>query len=73
MWAQGSKVFDDDWNVVLDQGDVKKATMEYLDFFVGLTEHMPTGIAQASWGPGLRGFRSGQPLPCPPAPGAPST
>ena len=60
MWAQGSKVFDDDWNVVLDQGDVKKATMEYLDFFVGLTEHMPTGIAQASWGPGLRGFRSGQ-------------
>ena len=41
MWAQGSKVFDDDWNVVLDQGDVKKATMEYLDFFVTLTEHMP--------------------------------
>lgn len=60
MWAQGSKVFDDDWNVVLDQGDVRKATMEYLDFFVRLTEHMPTGIAQAAWGPGLRGFRSGQ-------------
>ena len=60
MWAQGSKVFDDNWNVVLDQGDVKKATMEYLDFFAQLTDHMPTGIAQAAWGPGLRGFRSGQ-------------
>ena len=72
MWAQGSKVFDDDWNVVLDQGDVKKATMEYLDFFVGLTEHMPTGIAQASWG---RVCAASAPAssPMPPAPGAPST
>ena len=60
MWAQGSKVFDDNWNIVLDQGDVKKATMEYLDFFAKLTDFMPTGIAQATWGPGLRGFRSGQ-------------
>ena len=60
LWAQGAKLLDDNWNVVLDQGDVKKATMDYLDFFTRLVDHMPTGIAQAEWGVGLRGFRSGQ-------------
>ncbi len=60
LWAEGGQIFDDNWNVVLDQGDVKKAAMSYLDYFTELTDLMPTGIAQAEWGVGLRGFRSGQ-------------
>lgn len=60
MWAQGGKLLDDKWDVVLDQGDVKSATMEYLDYFAELTKYMPTGIAQAEWGVGLKGFQSGQ-------------
>lgn len=60
MWAQGAKVFDDQWNVIFDQGAQKQAAVDFLDFFENLTDLMPTGIAQAAWGVGMRGLRSGQ-------------
>ena len=61
MWAQGVKLLDDDWNVVLDQGDIKKGAAEFLDFFAKMNEsYMPSGMTQTEWSVGLRAFRSGQ-------------
>lgn len=49
LWASGVKIFDDQWNVVLDSPDMTAKTIEYLDFMADLTKYMPPAPIQASW------------------------
>lgn len=49
MWANGVKLFDDNWNVVLDSPEILPRAAEYLDFMAGLTHYMPPSPMQASW------------------------
>jgi multiple sugar transport system substrate-binding protein len=49
MWAQGVKLFDDQWNVVIDNEDMKPRVADYLDFMERLYKTMPPGSLQASY------------------------
>jgi multiple sugar transport system substrate-binding protein len=49
MWANGVKIFDDQWNVVLDSPAIAPKAAEYLDFMAELTKFMPPAPIQASW------------------------
>ena len=59
LWAAGGKLVDDQWNVVLNQGDVKKAAVEFAEYMKEMAALMPSGIGQAEWSEGIRTFRSG--------------
>lgn len=50
MWAEGVKLFDDQWNVVLDSPELAPKAAAYLDFMARLYPTMPTGALQASYG-----------------------
>lgn len=60
MWADGVDIFDDDWNIVFDQGSNAESARKYLDFFAELYKTMPSGSSQASYGEMLSGFTSDQ-------------
>ncbi|KKL64828.1 hypothetical protein LCGC14_2161080 [marine sediment metagenome] len=49
MWAEGVKIFDDDWNVVLDNAEMQPKAAAYLDMMAQLYPHMPRGALQASY------------------------
>lgn len=49
MWANGVKLFDDNWNVVLDSPEIAAKAGEYLDFMTAMTKYMPPAPAQAGW------------------------
>ena len=49
MWAEGVRLFDDDWNVILDNGEMAPKAAAYLDMMVRLYETMPPGALQASY------------------------
>ncbi|GMG82139.1 extracellular solute-binding protein [Paralimibaculum aggregatum] len=49
MWAEGVKIFDDQWNVVLDSPEMKPKAAAYLDFMARLYPTMPPGSLQASY------------------------
>ena len=49
MWAEGVRLFDDDWNVILDNGEMAPKAAAYLDMMAKLYETMPPGALQASY------------------------
>ena len=49
MWANGVKLFDDNWNVVFDSPEIAAKVGEYLDFMMELTKYMPPAPVQAGW------------------------
>lgn len=49
MWANGVKLFDDDWNVILDSPEIAAKAGEYLDFMMEMTKFMPPAPVQAGW------------------------
>lgn len=58
LWAEGTKLFDDKWAVVLDSPDMRPRAERYLDFFSELYKTMPAGSSQASFGEVLSNFSS---------------
>ena len=58
MWAEGVKLFDDKWNVVIDNAEMAPKVTRYLDFFADLYKTMPSGSSQASFGEVLSNFAS---------------
>lgn len=60
MWAEGVKIFDDDWNIVFDNAEMAPKVEGYLDFFAKLYATMPPGTSQASFGEVLSNFTSGR-------------
>lgn len=49
MWAEGVKLFDDDWNVILDNEEMRPKAAAYLDMMARLHATMPPGSLQASY------------------------
>ncbi|WP_043540460.1 ABC transporter substrate-binding protein [Salinarimonas rosea] len=49
MWAEGVELFDDAWNVVLDNETMKPKAAAYLDFMERLYPTMPPGAIQADY------------------------
>ncbi|UES59611.1 extracellular solute-binding protein (plasmid) [Roseibium aggregatum] len=49
LWAEGVKLFDDQWNVILDNDEMKPRVAAYLDFMTKLYGTMPPGALQASY------------------------
>lgn len=49
MWAEGVKLFDDQFNVILDNDEMKPKAAAYLDFMARLYPTMPPGALQASY------------------------
>ncbi|WP_249692343.1 extracellular solute-binding protein [Stappia sp. WLB 29] len=49
MWAEGVKLFDDQWNVTLDAEGMKSKAAAYLDFMEKLYPTMPPGAIQADY------------------------
>ncbi len=49
MWAEGVKLFDDDWNVILDSDEMRPKAAAYLDMMARLYPTMPPGALQASY------------------------
>lgn len=60
MWADGVEIFDDQWDVVFDQGANADSVKGYLDFFAELYKTMPPGSSQVSFGEMLSNFTSDQ-------------
>ncbi|ABM57632.1 ABC transporter substrate-binding protein [Verminephrobacter eiseniae] len=58
MWAEGVKLFDDQWNVLLDSAEMAPRVGRYLDFFAALYKSMPAGASQAGFGEMLSNFSS---------------
>lgn len=49
MWAEGVKLFDDQFNVILDSEEMKPKVASYLDFMAQLYPTMPPGAIQAGY------------------------
>ena len=60
MWAEGVKLFDDKWNIILDSPEMGPKVIRYLDFFAELYKTMPSGMTQIGFGPPLTQFASGK-------------
>ncbi|ARJ70957.1 ABC transporter substrate-binding protein [Paracoccus contaminans] len=49
LWAEGVRLFDDQWNVILDSAEMAPRVAAYLDFMARLYPTMPSGALQASY------------------------
>lgn len=56
LWANNVEIFDDQWNVVVDEGDMGARTTEALDYLSKLYEFMPTRADNATYGDMLETF-----------------
>ena len=59
LWAEGVKLFDDQWNIIIDSAENAPKTKAYLDFFGELYKTMPSGASQAAYSEVLSNFTSG--------------
>lgn len=59
FWAEGVRIFDDKWNVLIDNADMKPRVIAVLDFMAELNKSMPPGIGQAQYIEGLQAILSG--------------
>lgn len=60
MWANEVRIFDDEWNVVLDDEEMLPRAVESLEYLKELHEYMPSGANNASYGETIESFASGQ-------------
>jgi len=58
MWAEGVKIFDNNWNIIIDSPEIGPKVVKYLDFFAELYKTMPSGMTQIDFGPPLNLFAS---------------
>lgn len=59
FWAEGVRLFDDKWNVIIDNAEMRPKVMRVLDFYAELAQYMPKDLAQASWLEGHNAFLAG--------------
>lgn len=60
MWANDVRIFDDQWNVILDSPEIRPKVIETLELMKELAPYMPAGIEQASYSETIAAFTSGQ-------------
>ncbi len=60
LWANEVRIFDDEWNVILDSDEMLPKVVESLELLDQLHEYMPAGANNASYGETIEAFASGQ-------------
>jgi multiple sugar transport system substrate-binding protein len=60
MWANEVRIFDDEWNVILDSEETLAKAVESLELLKQLHEYMPAGVENASYAETVEAFASGQ-------------
>jgi len=56
FWGKGVRIFDDQWNFILDSPAMKPKVVESLKYYRDLYPYMPPGMISASWGDALAAF-----------------
>jgi multiple sugar transport system substrate-binding protein len=59
LWAAGVKIYDDQWNVILDSPEIKPKVVRTLEFLVRVTQYTPPGTLETSLKEMLINFTSG--------------
>lgn len=59
FWAEDCKIFDDNWNVIIDNDDQRPRYERVLDFLYELGAYMPKDVASISWLEGANAFEAG--------------
>ena len=59
LWAAGVKIYDDEWNVVLDSDEIKPKVIDVLEFIQKASEYSPPGVLETSLKDMLINFTSG--------------
>lgn len=56
LWAQGVRIFDDNWEVIVDEGDMAEKTTAGLEYLKELHQYMPDRADNATYGDMLETF-----------------
>jgi multiple sugar transport system substrate-binding protein len=56
FWGKGVRIFDDQWNFILDSPAMKPKVIDALKYYRDLYPYMPPGMISASWGDALAAF-----------------
>ena len=59
FWAEDCKIFDDNWNVIIDNDEQRPRYERVLDFIHELSAYMPKDVSSLSWMEGPNGFAAG--------------
>jgi multiple sugar transport system substrate-binding protein len=59
LWAAGVKIYDDQWNVILDSPAIKPKVVRTLKFFEQVSQYTPPGMIDAGYKDLLSNFTSG--------------
>jgi len=60
LWSNDVKIFDDQWNVILDSPEMKPKVIDTLNLLKELTPYMPAEAEKASYAEMIAAFTSGQ-------------
>ncbi|MBF5007285.1 ABC transporter substrate-binding protein [Diaphorobacter caeni] len=60
MWADGGKLLDDNFKLIVDNAEMKPKMIRYLDFMKKMQPTMPNGMTQALFGTVLGQYSGGQ-------------
>jgi multiple sugar transport system substrate-binding protein len=59
FWGNGMRVFDNEFNIILDSAKIKPRAVESLKFFAALSKHAPPGMETVNSTEMMAGFHSG--------------
>jgi multiple sugar transport system substrate-binding protein len=59
FWAENCKIFDNKWNVIIDNEEQRPRYIRVLDFLHELSAYMPKDVASATWRTGPNAFEAG--------------
>lgn len=59
FWAEDCKIFDDNWNIIIDTDEERAKYERVLDFLYALSPYMPKDVASLSWMEGPNAFEAG--------------
>ena len=60
MWAEGVRMLDDNFKLILDNAQMKPKVTAYLEFMKRISPSMPQGMTQATFGTVLGQYSGGQ-------------
>jgi multiple sugar transport system substrate-binding protein len=59
LWAAGVKIYDDQWNVILDGPEIKPKAIKTIEFLTKVSQYAPPGVLEVSLKDMLINFTSG--------------
>ncbi|PON18380.1 hypothetical protein C2W62_08270 [Candidatus Entotheonella serta] len=59
LWAAGVKIYDDEWDVILDSPEIKPKAIQTLEFLQNASQYTPPGLLEIGLKDMLINFTSG--------------